>query len=918
MRTRRFFFFLLLAACMVPSMSRAASDPPNTPPTISAIGRQVVQQNSSLGAIAFTINDAETPAASLTLSASSTDTSVIAVTGILFGGSGTARTFSLTPDSNRAGTLSVIITVSDGSLTASDTVTVKVNLPPRLDSNTPLTVLEGATGAITSTLLQTFDDDNTPSQIIYTVGPDSASGVLAAHGAVLLAGSFVGLGGTFSQADVDNHRVTYMHDHSETTDDFFTFTVTDSDGGIASDNGHAIFHFNVSVTPVNDPPAARDTSFTIPVGFILKSVLPAGDPDSPVLTYSVVMNGSKGTLTIDSVHTGEFSYRPDSAATGSDTVIFQVYDSALYSVHPGLVHFTIAYLPPVVYDGNATILEGGVLLDTLGAMDPNHPPSPLVFSLAGNLLNGTIELLDSTKGIFRYTPMADFFGIDTVRFHAKAGNLNSSEGLFMVTVRPKAMPGDVLIADSHGRKILLHRPLPGQTAIVTSGDSLLGAVGVVVEPNGEIYALDSKTGILKIDPSTGAQTKIVPISSFTPSPIGPTAITLEHNGMLLIADGPGGIKRINPWTHEVTVAASGDSLGMALGVAVGRSGDIYVGDGSAFIHGTSKILKINPVSGSQSVVSYGGNLRMPVGLVLDDSDRIFVADPAKFAGGPADLIMRVDPASGVQTILVSGDTLSSPTGIGLGIGGNLLVANQGKANILSVDTSNGKVSVELGPLPQFQPFSLTVVHATPLFLASKSVIRFPHVATGAHATDSLMVENTGTAPLFISSVASDSAEFVVTPAGGTVAPSSSKKFYVTFTPATSDSITATVTFASNAFDSPFLLRVSGRGTVTGVHDAGLALPARYALYRGYPNPFNPSTTIRFDLPRSSSVSFRVYDVLGRLIEERTKTVYEAGEYSFRTGGSSWSSGMYFVVMDALPLAGSGAGYHSVEKVLLIK
>ena len=41
------------------------------------------------------------------------------------------------------------------------------------------------------------------------------------------------------------------------------------------------------------------------------------------------------------------------------------------------------------------------------------------------------------------------------------------------------------------------------------------------------------------------------------------------------------------------------------------------------------------------------------------------------------------------------------------------------------------------------------------------------------------------------------------------------------------------------------------------------LPARFALHANYPNPFNPTTTLRFDLPEAAEVRVAVYDVLGR-------------------------------------------------------
>ncbi len=59
----------------------------------------------------------------------------------------------------------------------------------------------------------------------------------------------------------------------------------------------------------------------------------------------------------------------------------------------------------------------------------------------------------------------------------------------------------------------------------------------------------------------------------------------------------------------------------------------------------------------------------------------------------------------------------------------------------------------------------------------------------------------------------------------------------------------------------------------------------YALYRNYPNPFNPSTTIRFDLKEQSTVTLAIYNVLGERVEYWNRGIMEAGRYleHFRIG-----------------------------------
>src|SRR5207245_9555106 len=115
----------------------------------------------------------------------------------------------------------------------------------------------------------------------------------------------------------------------------------------------------------------------------------------------------------------------------------------------------------------------------------------------------------------------------------------------------------------------------------------------------------------------------------------------EHNGNLLVADGTAGIKRIDRVTGAVSVVSSGDSINLAVGVAVDRNGDILAGDASAFFGQPSKIVKINPVTGAQSVLSRGGNLALPVGIAIDDSGMMFVSNGASFSGVAKVYLMRL-------------------------------------------------------------------------------------------------------------------------------------------------------------------------------------------------------------------------------------------------------------------------------------
>ena len=86
--------------------------------------------------------------------------------------------------------------------------------------------------------------------------------------------------------------------------------------------------------------------------------------------------------------------------------------------------------------------------------------------------------------------------------------------------------------------------------------------------------------------------------------------------------------------------------------------------------------------------------------------------------------------------------------------------------------------------------------------------------------------------------------------------------------------------------------------VTGAASQTGNAPAGYSLSHNYPNPFNPSTTIKFELPKSSVVRLSVYDILGREVAVLVNERREAGVYEVKFDGSNLASGVYFYRLTA--------------------
>ena len=98
--------------------------------------------------------------------------------------------------------------------------------------------------------------------------------------------------------------------------------------------------------------------------------------------------------------------------------------------------------------------------------------------------------------------------------------------------------------------------------------------------------------------------------------------------------------------------------------------------------------------------------------------------------------------------------------------------------------------------------------------------------------------------------------------------------------------------------------------------AGLAVPGEYRL-SAYPNPFNPTTTIQFDLPSAGFVKVVIFDVLGREVAKLSEASMTSGSHSVVWDGRNVSSGMYFARMTVVDPSGRSV-FSKTSKLLLSK
>ena len=122
--------------------------------------------------------------------------------------------------------------------------------------------------------------------------------------------------------------------------------------------------------------------------------------------------------------------------------------------------------------------------------------------------------------------------------------------------------------------------------------------------------------------------------------------------------------------------------------------------------------------------------------------------------------------------------------------------------------------------------------------------------------------------------------------------------------------------------------VGGLGTIFRTTNGGVSfveeqeldeIPTDYNLSQNFPNPFNPSTAIKYSVPQSSNVVIKIFDILGNEVETLVNEEKSIGTYEITWYAEKLPSGVYFYRLQAGdPSAGSGQGFVETKKMILLK
>ncbi len=323
-------------------------------------------------------------------------------------------------------------------------------------NNTYMSVPEGTTVTLGTSTLDLTNVNATAAQIVYTVTANTLS-----NGQLLLDsahdGSFstvVGNATTFTQDDINNNRLRYVHDGSEpaySSDQTISYSV--SGGGTTE--AHTL---TIKVSPVNDVPVLYVPGNTAPGGGVLVANVARGgvfdfstaavqvvDPDNTnaQLVFKLVSLPANGTLTLNGAgvdvgtifsyaNLAQLIYTHSGVAGSSDSFSVTLRDGAGGVVGATVINLTISNSAPVV--ATADTLAGSQ--DTTLTINPttllaNDSGAGLTVTGVAGASQGVVTL---SGGGIQFVPTTGYHGVGGFDYTVTDGNNNTATAHVSVTI----------------------------------------------------------------------------------------------------------------------------------------------------------------------------------------------------------------------------------------------------------------------------------------------------------------------------------------------------------------------------------------------------------------------------------------------------------------------------------------------------
>jgi len=235
-------------------------------------------------------------------------------------------------------------------------------------------------------------------------------------------------------------QYTYSPDTNYFGADSFTFKVND---GVIDSNVGSI---QITINPVNDHPVAENIIFSTNEDSSSNGNLKGSDIDGDSINYAIVNNPAKGSVSIINASNGTFSYAPQPNYYGNDTFTFKVSDGKIDS-NVATVDVTIHSVndPPISENSTLVLNMNDEKSATLNATDIDQ--DSLTYYVSANGKKGTVTIIDSKTGAYKYIAREGAVGDDTFTFYVSDGQSNSNIASVNVTILQVTKPSIQLISE---------------------------------------------------------------------------------------------------------------------------------------------------------------------------------------------------------------------------------------------------------------------------------------------------------------------------------------------------------------------------------------------------------------------------------------------------------------------------------------
>lgn len=789
--------------------------------------------------------------------------------------------FTYTHNGGETTTDTFTYTASDGTETsgvATVTITVTpVNDAPTADNKTASTNENTAVGIT----LSGSDPESDPLTFSLASGPS--------NGTVSISGSTATYTPTTGFSGTD------------------TFTYTANDGTVSS----AAATVTVTVVADNAAPVASNVSALTLEDTAITIVLSATDADNDPLTFAIATQPSNGTISLSG---SSVEYTPAANFNGSDSFTFTANDGTVSSA-AATVSITVNAVndAPVADDKSATVQEDASVAVTLTGSDVDG--DAITFALASQPTNGTATLSGSTV---TYTPNANYTGQDTFTYTANDGTADSQPATVTITVSPvndAPVASDVTASGDEDTPITV-------TLVGTDGDGDALTYVIATQPSNGTVALN------------GAEVTYTPAENYN----GTDSFTYTATDGVLPSSPATATITVNPVNDVPTVVSQVVETTSDAALQVTLSGSDV--DGDDLTYAIAAEPPFGSVTLSGNVVTYQAN----TGFVGTDAFA-FTASDGSATSAMGTVTVQVLPPRTFTIQFVHGGGNGLPAAVDVYYGTTQVVAglNSGSAStFLTLPLGESTVSVAASPSTSsteaFASYPATWTQGSTTSVvfaglagnpASTRMIEYPSAEQGTSGSlvDLVIVHASAVSPaLDVLTITNDvnhtplqtlglgltfenvSAGFTLTPgvhlirvqtAGSGKGAGTLAEFSVDLSDAGGEFVSLVLSQQPGSSDpAPALAGVrpngvvSTPGTVTSVTTDG-SLPSDFVLRGNYPNPFNPTTTISFDLPETAEVQVDVLDLLGRtMISVPIQSISAGANRSISIDAADLTSGIY--------------------------